>query len=125
MYLYLMGAEYWYQVLVRLASVTNALLVNAGKWLQLTGTCDLGKKNPDRKPWPSRLGFGHGASHLMEKGNSMNPGCNGCSKMACQPSDEVFNNWTDGVRTTMGDSQKGTHTPTKWLADPETKNKMG
>ena len=45
--------------------------------------------------------------------------------MTWQTLDEVLNNWIDSVRTTMDESQKGTHTPTKLLADPETKIKMG
>ena len=45
--------------------------------------------------------------------------------MTCQTPDEVLRNWIDSVRTTMDESQKGTYTPTKLLADPETKIKMG
>ena len=44
MHLYLIGTKCWYQVLVRLPSVTNSLLVNAIKMASI----DSGKKNPEK-----------------------------------------------------------------------------
>ena len=62
---------------------------------------------------------------ITETEISMYTGYNGCRTTTCRTPDDAFISWVDGSMTTMGESQRGAHSPNNSLENPKTKVKVG